>query len=187
VGWSIYYELAWDAPLDEQVRARVASIVDAYNARRGENSEPLALDLDGSPARGAVKIHYSSAPEDDYRALTAALAAIADALPATAASMSDEYWLLTGADPRHVRIDGEGRRIRAHDESVLPPPRDAPPDVLREALRRAELVAARAKAFTAALAEQDLVFRDGYPQDAENGVTEALGSLEQWLRAHGLR
>jgi hypothetical protein len=25
MGWSIYYELAWDAPLDAQVRARVAS------------------------------------------------------------------------------------------------------------------------------------------------------------------
>jgi hypothetical protein len=184
MGWSLHYELRWAGDPSADVHARIASLLDGYDARRGERSEPLALALSASPERGAVKIHFSSTPEGDYRALVATLAAIADALPGGSATISDEYYLLTGADPRTVRIEGGGRSLRVHDEAALPPPRDASIDVLREALRRAERVASRARDFKSALGESDLAWQPGYPQNDENALSEALRVLEEWLRAH---
>jgi hypothetical protein len=184
MGWSVYYKLVWEAPPASAARAVIAERVDAYNRDRGVDGEPLAFALDQSSASGAVKIHSSASAEDDYAALIAALAAIADALPAATAEVSDDYCLLTAADPRNVRVARDGKHLLVHDEAALPLPRDAPPDVLRELVRRAELVAARSRTFREELADADVVFQPSYPQAAENSLTEAVRYFEEYLRKH---
>ena len=184
MGWTVCYKLVWEAPPASAARAAIAERVDAYNCDRGVNGEPLSFALDRSSASGAVKIHASASAEDDYAALVATLAAIADALPATTASVSDHYFLLTDADPRNVRVAHDGRHLLVHNEAALPLPRDAPPDVLRELVRRAELVVARSRTFREELADADVVFQPSYPQAAENGLTEAVRYFEQYLRKH---